>query len=129
MIKVTVFYPNTPGKRFDVDYYANKHMPLAQSVLGVACKGTAVEKGLSGGAPGVPAPSIALGHLYFDTVETFQASSHRPEQSAPRSATRGLTLATAQRRPAPLSRASTTVLLALSTLPLPSGKRAARKAA
>src|SRR4051794_4817674 len=56
-------------------------------------------------------------------------ASQRPEHTAPRNATNGLTLASAQRRPAPLRRASTTVLLALSTMPLPMGKPWARKRA
>src|SRR5262249_51688761 len=51
-----------------------------------------------------------------------QASRQRSLHTAPRRATMGLTWSAAQRRPAPLSRASTTVLLALSTMPLPMGK-------
>lgn len=74
MIKVSVFYPNSAGKRFDMDYYCNKHMPLAQRLLGAACKGVAVEQGLAGGEPGAPAAYIALGHLLFDSLETFQAA-------------------------------------------------------
>ena len=30
MIKVSVMYPNTPGGRFDHDYYRDKHMPLVK---------------------------------------------------------------------------------------------------
>lgn len=71
MIKITVFYPNTEGKNFDMDYYCNKHMPMAQEKLGEALKRVAVEKGLSGAEPGSPATYIAMGHLYFDSVEAF----------------------------------------------------------
>jgi uncharacterized protein (TIGR02118 family) len=28
MIKVSVMYPNTPGARFNHEYYREKHMPL-----------------------------------------------------------------------------------------------------
>jgi hypothetical protein len=28
MIKVSVMYPNSPGVRFDHDYYREKHLPL-----------------------------------------------------------------------------------------------------
>ena len=28
MIKVSVFYPNQPGAKFDHAYYAEKHMPM-----------------------------------------------------------------------------------------------------
>ena len=34
----------------------------------------AVEQGLAGGAPGAPATYIAMGHLYFDSLEAFQQS-------------------------------------------------------
>ncbi|MBP6820411.1 MAG: EthD family reductase [Acidobacteria bacterium] len=72
MIKVSVFYPNEAGKKFDLDYYCNKHIPLVQEKLGAACKQIAVESGLGGGAPDSPATFIAMGHMYFDSVEAFQ---------------------------------------------------------
>lgn len=50
-----------------------------------------------------------------------QVSSQRSLQTALRSASRGLTLARSQCMPAPLRRASTTSLFALSTTPLPMG--------
>ena len=34
----------------------------------------AVEQGLGGVAPGSPATYIAMGHLYFDSVEAFQTA-------------------------------------------------------
>jgi uncharacterized protein (TIGR02118 family) len=33
-----------------------------------------VDKGLAGGAPGAPAPFACIGHLYFNTVDEFQAA-------------------------------------------------------
>lgn len=33
-ISTTVLYPNTPGKKFDIDYYLNKHMPYAEKIWG-----------------------------------------------------------------------------------------------
>ena len=74
MIKVSVFYPNQDGKSFNMDYYVGTHIPMVKRLLGDACKGIAVEQGLAGGAPGAPATYAALGHLYFETVEAFQAS-------------------------------------------------------
>src|SRR5215210_7294973 len=50
-----------------------------------------------------------------------QASSQRSAQTTVRSASIGSTLAGAQCIPLPLSRSSTTTLLALSTMPLPIG--------
>jgi len=48
MIKVSVFYPNEEGKKFDMDYYLNSHIPMVQEKVGAALKGGAVEQGLSG---------------------------------------------------------------------------------
>ena len=33
MVKVSVLYPNKPGSRFDVEYYLNTHMPMADGFL------------------------------------------------------------------------------------------------
>jgi len=74
MIKVSVFYPYEEGKRFDMDYYCNKHIPMVQQKLGASCKGVAVEQGISGASPGSTPTFVAMGHLYFDSVEEFQAS-------------------------------------------------------
>ena len=74
MIKVSVLYPNDEGKKFDMEYYCNKHMPMVQQKLGDACKSVAVEQGLAGGEPGSPPTYIAMGHMYFDSVEAFQTA-------------------------------------------------------
>lgn len=74
MIKVSVFYPNTPGAKFDFDYYTRSHLPMVRDKLGSACKGVAADKGLAGGAPDAPAPYVAIAHLYFETVEAFNAA-------------------------------------------------------
>ena len=49
MIKASVMYPNTPGARFNHEYYRDKHMPLVKARLGDACKYYTVDKGLAGG--------------------------------------------------------------------------------
>jgi uncharacterized protein (TIGR02118 family) len=72
MIKVSVFYPNEEGKEFDMDYYCNKHIPMVQEKCGSACKGAAIDQGLGGSEPGLPATYVAMGHLLFDSVEGFQ---------------------------------------------------------
>jgi len=74
MIKVSVFYPNKAGARFDMGYYCTRHIPLVQQKLGTACKGVAVEQGVAGGAPGSAPAFIAMGHLLFDSVAAFQAA-------------------------------------------------------
>lgn len=74
MIKVSVLYPNEEGKSFDMGYYCDKHIPMVKEKLGAACKSVAVEQGMAGGQPGSPPTYIAMGHLYFDSVEAFQAA-------------------------------------------------------
>ena len=74
MIKVSIFYPNEEGKKFDMDYYVNSHIPMVQEKLGSAMKGGSVEQGLNGGMPGSPATYIAMAHLLFDSLEAFQSS-------------------------------------------------------
>lgn len=73
MIKVSVMYAGPPGARFDHGYYRDRHMPLVQSRMGAHCKFYTVDKGLAGGAPGEPAPFVAMCHLFCDSVEAFQA--------------------------------------------------------
>jgi uncharacterized protein (TIGR02118 family) len=72
MIKVSVMYPNTPGARFNHEYYAHKHMPLVKQRMGDTCKFYTVDKGLAGGAPGTAATYIGMCHIYCDSVESFQ---------------------------------------------------------
>jgi uncharacterized protein (TIGR02118 family) len=73
MIKVSVMYANTPGARFNHEYYRDKHMPLVKKRMGDACLYYTVDKGLAGGAPGVPATYIGMCHIFCDSVESFQA--------------------------------------------------------
>lgn len=72
MIKVSVMYPNTPGAKFNHDYYRDQHMPMVKAKLGAALKSYTVDKGMAGGAPGAPATYVAMCHLFCDSVEAFQ---------------------------------------------------------
>jgi uncharacterized protein (TIGR02118 family) len=74
MIKVSVFYPDREGSKFDMDYYCRSHIPMVRQKLGAACKNAAVEQGIGGATPGSRPGFIAMGHLYFDSVEAFQTA-------------------------------------------------------
>lgn len=74
MIKVSVLYPKTADSTFDIGYYRDTHMALVRNRLGSACRRTAIDSGLAGGAPGDAPAYIAMGHLYFDSVDEFQAT-------------------------------------------------------
>lgn len=72
MIKVTLLYPSGEGSTFDMDYYADKHMPMVADLLGKSLKSFAIDKGIGGRAPGDPAPYMAIGYLYFDKLSDYQ---------------------------------------------------------
>lgn len=71
MVKVSVFYPNKPGSRFDVEYYLNMHMPMAARLLGPAIKTITVEIGRSGEQPGSMPPFAAVCGFVTETVDDF----------------------------------------------------------
>lgn len=71
MVKVSVLYPGKPGSRFDADYYLNVHMPMAVRLLGPAMKSITAEIGVSGEAPGSPAPFAAIACFTCDSNEAF----------------------------------------------------------
>jgi uncharacterized protein (TIGR02118 family) len=73
MVRITVLYPNEAGKRFDHEYYVQQHMGLVRERLrAFGLIRTEVDRGLAGGTPGAPPPFVAVGHVYFDTLEGFQ---------------------------------------------------------
>jgi uncharacterized protein (TIGR02118 family) len=74
MIKISVMYPNSPGTRFDHDYYRDKHMPLIKRRMGAGLKYYTVDKGLAGGEPGAPAAFVGMCHLLCDSLEVYQSS-------------------------------------------------------
>ena len=74
MVKVSVLYPNGANCKFDMDYYLDRHMPMVEQKFGKACKNVEVDQGVAGGAPGAPAPYVAIGHFYFDSVDAFHAA-------------------------------------------------------
>lgn len=68
MIKLSTIYPNTPGKKFDMDYFCEKHMVMVKSLMGKACKGISVEEGITGL---YNSPYIAIGSFLFDSGESL----------------------------------------------------------
>jgi len=75
MIKVSVLYPNASGATFDMDYYCASHMPMVQRTLGAALRGLSADHGIAN-----QGPYLAMGHLFFDSVEAFQGAmaTHGP---------------------------------------------------
>ena len=74
MIKVSIIYPNSEGKAFDMDYYTNNHMPMVAGLFGEPCKGYGIDKGVAAGRPGEPLPFIAIGYFYFEKVSDYESA-------------------------------------------------------
>ncbi len=74
MIKVTLLYPGGEGNTFDMDYYADKHMPMVARLLGKSLKKFTIDKGIAGRTPDEPVPYMAIGYLYFDTLSDYQTA-------------------------------------------------------
>lgn len=69
MITYTVFYPYKKNTHFDMDYYCNKHLAIAKSYFGDACKGIVVLKGDSE-KDKTPAYTCIC-HLFFSNRKDF----------------------------------------------------------
>ncbi len=73
MICVSVSYPGGPGKRFDHEYYQDKHRALVVDRLtSIGLARIEMDKGLSGLAPGSEPMFTGGGRLYFNSIEEFQ---------------------------------------------------------
>lgn len=73
MIRLNILYPNTPGCRFDVDYYVGTHMPMSRRLLGAACKNILIERGVAGAEPGSPPAYVMSCHMLFNSIDDFLA--------------------------------------------------------
>lgn len=72
MIRVTVMYPKAEGATFDFDYYTKTHLPLVERVMPGTVK-TEADK------PVMDGPYLAIGHLYFESMESFGAAAGAPD--------------------------------------------------
>ena len=69
MIKMSVMYPNSPGSKFDVDYYIKTHMPLVVKLVGPDLKGWGVDKGVDANGP-----YSCTGWLLFESLDAIKKS-------------------------------------------------------
>ncbi|MCO6147940.1 EthD family reductase [Flavobacterium sp. NRK1] len=74
MIKVLAYFKNTKGKKFDIDYYVNHHLPLIKKICGENLKNLSVDRGLFGHEPNSEPVYIIVTHFYFENLEAFQNS-------------------------------------------------------
>lgn len=64
---MNVLYPNKEGAKFNFEYYLQKHIPLANGLLGHEFK---VSRGLSSAQGGQP-PFLCTARMDIGTVEEF----------------------------------------------------------
>jgi len=76
MVRISVMYPRGEGKTFDHAYYVDKHMALVRERWGgMGLVRTEVDRGVAGGTPDAPAPYIAVGRVYFNSLLEAQRAS------------------------------------------------------
>lgn len=72
MFVIHVLYPNTPGGRFDLDYYQSKHMPLVRRLLDpMGLRSLSYYQPVD--AMGKP-PYQVIAELRFDDAQAAQAA-------------------------------------------------------
>ena len=71
-ITVTVMYPNTPGSKFDMDYYLSTHLDLVGKLWGPRLNSARAVKGVATPDPDTPAPYQVMAILEMDSVEVLQ---------------------------------------------------------
>lgn len=74
LIKVSVMYPFSEGKTFNMEYYETKHMPMVAKFLGANLVKYTIEKGLASGIPNQPLPYMAIGTFYVKSLGDYQAA-------------------------------------------------------
>jgi uncharacterized protein (TIGR02118 family) len=74
MIKVTILYSNTPGSKFDFDYYLGTHMPLSIKRLGSAMSAITVERVLDPGPPWPSPKYVAICSFVCESREAYEAA-------------------------------------------------------
>ena len=74
LIKVSVMYPFSEGKTFNMEYYENSHMPMVAKFLGSNLVKYTIEKGVASGIPNQPLPYMAIGTFYVKSLEDYQAA-------------------------------------------------------
>jgi uncharacterized protein (TIGR02118 family) len=72
MIRVSVMYPNAPGRKFDWKYYLEKHMAAVRQLLDAYNARAEVDRGIGSAQPGTLAPFVAVCHMYYKNIEDLQ---------------------------------------------------------
>ncbi len=71
-ITVTVMYPNTPGSKFDMDYYMGPHNELVSKLWGGNLISFRAIKGIGTPHPDTPAPYQVMAILELESMDVLQ---------------------------------------------------------
>jgi uncharacterized protein (TIGR02118 family) len=74
LIKVSIMYPFSESKTFNMEYYETKHMPMVAKFLGSNLVKYTIEKGVASGIPNTPLPYMAIGSFYVKSLADYQAA-------------------------------------------------------
>ena len=72
MIKLSVMYPKSEGSTFDLDYYQTAHMEIVDRTI------KPLKWEIDAGVDG---PYMAIGHLFFESMEALQAGMGAGEEA------------------------------------------------
>src|SRR5438552_975833 len=74
MIKVSIYYPNKEGSKFDLDYYLHKHMPMSIAKQGAELKNISIDIGINGGPPDSKPLYVVVCNLLYESIEAFYSA-------------------------------------------------------
>ncbi len=70
-ITLTVMYPNTPGSKFDMDYYLGSHFDLVGKLWGDNLISARAVKGIGTPDPDTPAPYQVMAILEIESMDVL----------------------------------------------------------
>ncbi len=74
LFKVSIMYPYSKGKNFNMEYYETKHMPMVAGFLGSNLIKYTIDKGLDNGIPNQPLRYVAIGTFYIKSLSEYEAA-------------------------------------------------------
>jgi uncharacterized protein (TIGR02118 family) len=74
LIKISVMYPFSEGKTFNMEYYESEHMPMVAGFLGANLVRYTIEKGVASEIPN-QVPYMAIGTFYVKNLAEYQAAT------------------------------------------------------
>src|SRR5215204_6273247 len=74
LIKISVMYPFSEGKTFNMEYYETKHMPMVAGYLGSNLVKYTIDKGVASGMPN-QTPYMAIGTFYVKNLAEYEAAT------------------------------------------------------